>query len=38
MFFWILLAVAFVFFVVVVGWGVRGIEGRAHKPGTRHLD
>lgn len=38
MFFWILLSVMVVAFVVAVIWGARGIEGRAHKPGTKHLD
>ncbi len=37
MFFWIFLAVTFVVFVVVVAWGVRGIDDRAHKPGTQRL-
>ncbi len=37
MFFWIGLAVVFVVFVAVVAWGVRGIGGRAHKPGTQRL-
>ena len=27
-----------VVFVGLVTWGVRGIAGRAHEPGTRHLD
>jgi hypothetical protein len=38
MFFWIGLAIMIVLFVGLVAWGVRGIAGRAHKPGTRHLD
>jgi hypothetical protein len=38
MFFWIGLLVVLVVFVSVVTWGLRGIEGRAHEPGTRHLD
>jgi hypothetical protein len=38
MFFWIGLAVVLVVFVAVLTWGVRGIAGRAHKPGTRRLD
>jgi hypothetical protein len=38
MFFWIALPIVFVVFVVLVSWGVRGIGGRAHEPGTRHLD
>ena len=37
MFFWIGVAVVFVVFVGVVTWGVRGIAGRAHEPGTQHL-
>lgn len=38
MFFWVGLAVVFVVFVGLVSWGVRGISGRAHEPGTTHLD
>ncbi len=38
MFFWIGLLVVFVLFASIVAWGVRGIERRAHKPGTRRLD
>jgi hypothetical protein len=37
MFFWIGLAVVLVVFVSLVAWGVRGIAGRAHEPGTTHL-
>ena len=37
MFFWIGLALAFVVFVGVVSWAVRGFAGRAHEPGTTHL-
>jgi len=38
MFFWVGLLVVLVVFVALVRWGVRGIEGRAHRPGTRHMD
>ncbi len=38
MFFWIALPIVFLVFVGLVTWGVRGIAGRAHEPGTRHLD
>ena len=38
MFFWIALPIVLIVFVVVVTWGVRGYDGRVHKPGTRHLD
>ena len=38
MFFWIGLAVVLLVFAGLVTWGVRGIAGRAHEPGTRHLD
>jgi hypothetical protein len=37
MFFWIGVTVALVVFVGAVVWGVRGIAGRAHEPGTRRL-
>jgi hypothetical protein len=37
MFFWIGVTVVLVVFVGVVIWGVRGIAGRAHEPGTRRL-
>ena len=38
MFFWIGLAVVLLVFAGLVTWGVRGIAGRAHEPGTRRLD
>ncbi len=38
MLFWIVLAVVLVIVVVLVGWAVRGIAGRAHEPGTTRLD
>ena len=38
MFFWVALAVVFVVVVGLIAWGVRGLPGRAHEPGTRHLD
>ena len=38
MFFFIGLAVVLLVVVAVVTWGVRGISGRAHEPGTTHLD
>jgi hypothetical protein len=37
MFFWIGLAVMLVLFVGFVSWGVRGYQGRVHKPGTTHM-
>ncbi len=37
MFFWVGLGVVFVAFVVIVVLASRGIEGRAHKPGTQRL-
>ena len=37
MFFWIGSRSCCVVFVGLVTWGVRGIAGRAHEPGTRHL-
>ena len=38
MLFWIGLAVVLVVVVGLVSWAVRGIAGRAHEPGTPHLD
>jgi hypothetical protein len=38
MFFWVGLAVVLVVFVCLVTWGVRGIEDRAHEPGTQYLN
>lgn len=38
MFFWVVLSIVFVVFVALVTWGVRGIAGRAHEPGTRRLE
>ena len=37
MFFWIGLVVAFVVFVGVVAWAIRGYGDRFHEPGTTHL-
>jgi hypothetical protein len=37
MFFWIGIVVAFLVFVAAVTYGVRGIDGRGHKPGTQRL-
>ncbi len=38
MLFWIGVVVVLVVVVALVGWAVRGIAGRAHEPGTTHLD
>ena len=38
MFFWAGVVVVLVVFVCAVAWGVRGIGGRAHEPGTRYMD
>jgi len=37
-FFWVGLTVVLVVFVALMAWAARGIEGRAHKTGTRRLD
>jgi hypothetical protein len=37
MFFWIGLLVVAIVFIALFRWGARGIEGRAHKPGTQRL-
>ena len=37
MFFWIGIAVALLAFVAAVTYGVRGINGRGHKPGTQRM-
>jgi hypothetical protein len=38
MFFWIGVGVVVVVAVALVSWGVRGISGRTHEPGTTRLD
>jgi hypothetical protein len=38
MFFWVALVVVFLVFAGLVTWALRGLPGRAHEPGTRHLD
>ena len=38
MLFWIGLAIVFVVVVTLVTWGIRGMDGRTHEPGTTHLD
>jgi hypothetical protein len=38
MFFWVALAVVLVIVVGLVAWGVSGIGGRAHEPGTQYLN
>jgi hypothetical protein len=37
MFFWIGLVVVLVAFIAAVAYGVRGIDGRGHKPGTQRM-
>lgn len=37
MFFWIGLVIALVFAGVVTAWGIRGMDQRAHKPGSQRL-
>jgi hypothetical protein len=38
MFFWIGVVVVLVVVVALISFGLRGISGRAHKPGTTRLD
>ncbi len=37
MFFWIALPVVLVIAFVAFAWAARGIEGRAHRPGSQRL-
>jgi hypothetical protein len=36
-FFWIALAVMIVVVASLIVWAARGVEGRAHEPGTQRL-
>jgi len=37
MFFWVTLAIVLLVAGGLVAWAVRGIDGRAHEPGTQYL-